>query len=370
LRLSGVNFNDENQMIDGLPFVIDVPSQHVCVSIKDSEALKEFVSKELAFFQQLSEPLSQNVVVANTNYGTMAVHQNAERALSNILSNGLKGQFAPLTAHLEQAEKLEVLIAHGCLGEKVRAMITRGDKEGARWLVYVTCSAWTLNSQPDKLISAFRGTLFASPAIQAFGDLTSSASALENATKAREAIDGSRAELVQFIDEKTKLFDTLEDLYRNKLTIEEPAVSWKHIAERKTKIWITWLAIFSILVIGPIVTMVFQWPVLSEAVAKLTATTGNGSFSFAGFAIVSIPALLYAWLLKNVSRIFIQNLNLADDAAHRRSLALTYMGLLQNEKHPASDPDRAIILNALFRPIPPQTADEGPPSGLIDLIRK
>src|SRR5882757_5918605 len=70
------------------------------------------------------------------------------------------------------------------------------------------------------------------------------------------------------------------------------------------------------------------------------------------------------------SFIFIQNLNLADDAAHRRSLALTYMGLLQNEKHPASDQDRAIILNALFRPIPPQTNDEGPPAGLIELIRK
>lgn len=59
------------------------------------------------------------------------------------------------------------------------------------------------------------------------------------------------------------------------------------------------------------------------------------------------------------------NLNLADDAAHRKSLALTYMGLLQDEKHPASDQDRAIILNALFRPIPPQTNDEGPPAGLI-----
>jgi hypothetical protein len=83
-------------MIDGCPFVIDVPSQRVFVSIEDGEALKEFVNKELAFFQQLSEPLSQNVVVGQANYGTMAVHQNAERALSNILSDGLKGQFAPL----------------------------------------------------------------------------------------------------------------------------------------------------------------------------------------------------------------------------------------------------------------------------------
>jgi hypothetical protein len=83
-----------------------------------------------------------------------------------------------------------------------------------------------------------------------------------------------------------------------------------------------------------------------------------------------VPALFYAWLLKNISRVFIQNLNLADDADHRRSLALTYMGLLQDEKRPTTDQDRAIVLNALFRPIPPHTGDEGPPSGLIELIKK
>lgn len=112
----------------------------------------------------------------------------------------------------------------------------------------------------------------------------------------------------------------------------------------------------------------YYWGSVSEAIVKLTAST-NGGISISGLAAISIPALFYAWLLKNISRVFIQNLNLADDAAHRRSLALTYMGLLRDERHPATDQDRAIILNALFRPIPPQNSDEGPPAGLIDLIK-
>jgi len=145
-------------------------------------------------------------------------------------------------------------------------------------------------------------------------------------------------------------------------------LTWEKITDRKTRVWSAWLLIFAALVAIPIVIAIWKWSIVSEAIAKLTLGA-SGSFSVAGLATITVPALFYAWLLKNVSRVFIQNLNLADDAAHRRSLALTYMGLLQDEKHPASDQDRAIILNALFRPIPPQTADEGPPAGLVDLIR-
>jgi hypothetical protein len=64
---------------------------------------------------------------------------------------------------------------------------------------------------------------------------------------------------------------------------------------------------------------------------KITGASNSG-FSISGLAVISVPALLYAWLLRNISRVFIQNLNLADDADHRRSLALTYMGLLQDDK--------------------------------------
>jgi hypothetical protein len=152
-------------MIDGFPFRIEVPSQGVSVPIEDTEALKEFINAELAFFQQLSEPLSQQIIVGQTNYNSVNINSAAERALENILSGGAKGQFSALIAHLEQAERLEILIAHGRIGEAARSMIKRGDNECARWLVYITCSGWTLNSPPDKILSAFRAALFASPAV-------------------------------------------------------------------------------------------------------------------------------------------------------------------------------------------------------------
>jgi hypothetical protein len=92
--------------------------------------------------------------------------------------------------------------------------------------------------------------------------------------------------------------------------------------------------------------------------------------SLSGIAAVSVPALFYAWLLKNVSRVFIQNLNLADDAQHRQALALTYLGLAANPNLGVAEKDRVLILNAMFRPIPNQLAEDGPPAGLMELIRK
>jgi hypothetical protein len=219
------------------------------------------------------------------------------------------------------------------------------------------------------MIHVFRAVAFANPANFGFDDLVTASRAVERSAEAESKSNDSSRKLGDFINEKTALIADLEDLYRKRLTIQEPALSWKIIAAEKTKAWRTWLVSFGFAAVMPAVVAFFDWQSISSAVTKITAAS-NGGFSISGLAVISIPALFYAWFLKNVSRLFIQNLTLADDADHRRSLALTYMGLLQDDKHPPSDQDRAIILNALFRPIATQTGDEGPPAGLIELIKK
>jgi hypothetical protein len=184
-----------------------------------------------------------------------------------------------------------------------------------------------------------------------------------------EASEDAAGRLEVLIKEKTDLISTLEDLYRKKLTIQEPAISWQNIAARKVRIWRFWLFVFAMLIAAPITFGLVYWETIASAVKEINSAS-QSRFLITGLAVISAPALLYAWLLKNISRIFLRNLNLADDADHRRSLALTYMGLVQDEKRPTTDQDRAIILNALFRPIPSHTGDGGPPAGPVDLIRK
>jgi hypothetical protein len=151
--------------------------------------------------------------------------------------------------------------------------------------------------------------------------------------------------------------------------IDEPAKFWASMAAAKRAGWQIWLAIFSVLVIVPLTAFLYEWNKIVETVGHITVSP-SGGISVAGIAVITVPALLYAWLLKNVSRVFLQNLTLCDDAAHRHALAVTYLGLAENKKLQISDADRVLILNALFRPIPPQSAEDGPPAGVIDLIKK
>ncbi|WP_338688687.1 DUF6161 domain-containing protein [Bradyrhizobium sp. 26S5] len=271
---------------------------------------------------------------------------------------------------MQDARARQVLIGASAVGRRVEQIKASSDA-GAAILAAIYSAKWMHASHPagENIILVFRAVAFANPADFAFDDLLSASDATAKAIETGKKSDAAAQALNQFIDDKKALIGELEDLYRNKLTIEEPARSWQTIAANKTRIWRLWLAIFALMTVAPLIAALTYWSVVSDAISKLTGAS-NGGFSISGLAAISVPALLYAWLLKNISRVFIQNLNLADDADHRRSLALTYMGLLQNEKQPATDQDRAIILNALFRPIPPQTGDEGPPAGLLDLIQK
>ena len=353
------------------PYQLTIPNQGISLNIPDAAGLQKFLRVESSFFGELGSLLATNIVLANMNYGNVQVQDRASRAFNQMLGEIKEDRFQSFENYVASARELRVLIGQGQIGQQVK-LLSESDnaasKQQARWMTYILCADWSDGNADTQLLPAFRAAFAANPATQAYGDLISSTEAFRQASTAVEVSENAKRELQEFIRQKTEVFDRLEQLYRTKLTLDEPALTWAKIAERKTTVWAWWLAAFATLVAIPLLLALANWSTIVDAVAKLTAGA-NGTFSIAGLATITVPALLYAWLLKNVSRIFIQNLNLADDAAHRRSLALTYMGLLQDEKHPASDQDRAIILNALFRPIPPQTADEGPPSGVIDLIR-
>lgn len=49
-------------------------------------------------------------------------------------------------------------------------------------------------------------------------------------------------------------------------------------------------------------------------------------------------------------------------------MTMTFLGLAKDHKSSVTDAERAIILNALFRPAPPNANDEGPPTGLQDIL--
>lgn len=349
----------------------DISNQGIFRNFTKPEEISAFLEAEVQFYDKISSITDETLLIDGTNYGGLNFHRHISIYLGTLIKEVKANSLSNVQAYLDNAQALQVLVGQGEMGKRVINLVQNGDTQEAKWLVMLMSGSITkrLNGQIAAAIAPYRAAVFAIPTVRSFGNIISTDAASATAKEALENSVRASDELEAFIKDKSDLFSELEDLYRSKLTLEEPAVTWRRIASEKRNVWIFWLLCFAALVIAPVAAGLYHWTAISDAITRL-ATPSNGGFSFAGLATITIPALFYAWLLKNVSRIFIQNLNLSDDAAHRRSLALTYLGLLKDEKHPTTDAERAIILNALFRPIPPQTNDEGPPAGLIDFVKK
>jgi len=356
---------EENRRIQ-----LSVPAQGIEEDLSLDDAVA-FFDKETTFYNRLQKITNTQFIFANTNYGDVSLARNATRALTQIKNELASGKLAPIEEYLQNARQLRVLIGQGTIGRKVDALLSAAQPFEAKWITYITSPVWLdlNNERGSDVFTALRAALTANPATDGFVNVASTEQALRTAEDALDRSSKLAAEMELFRQEKNSLFSNLEDLYRRKLVLDEPALLWKTIAASKAKSWRAWLFVFALLVIAPIAIGVSYHEAILGMLEKLTVNA-NGTISVAGVAAVTVPALFYAWLLKNISRVFIQSLNLADDAAHRRALALTYLGLAANPKLNVAEQDRALILNALFRPIPTQTADEGPPSGLLELIRK
>jgi hypothetical protein len=350
-------------------FTVSIPTQGINLVAQSNDDIQAFLDGEIEFYNRLNFN-GVSMQFAQAGFGSFDLTVPAVDKLTKMKLDAASGKFELLKQYQSEANSYLVLVGAGPMGKRVEELKARS-VSAAAWVALIFSTSWARISHPQglELTYVLRSIAFANPAVFGYNNLVAAERAMALSENSETRSVQAEKKLNQFIEEKTALFSNLEALYRKQLTLQEPAVSWEDIAKGKTRVWIGWLLLFAAMVIAPIIAALLEWEVVSSAIGKITAGS-NGGFSISGLAVISVPALFYAWLLKNVSRVFIQNLNLADDAAHRRSLALTYMGLLQDEKHPASDQERAIVLNALFRPIPPQTSDEGPPAGLLDLIRK
>jgi hypothetical protein len=87
-------------------------------------------------------------------------------------------------------------------------------------------------------------------------------------------------------------------------------------------------------------------------------------------ALLAIPTLAIAWLLRFIARLAIQNLALAHDAQQRHAQASTYLRLLGDPSKPISESERILALAALFRPLPGQGNDDVNPPTIAELLKE
>lgn len=339
-----------------------VPEQAVRV-VGPAVLVIQFIEREIAWYET-KQPMLQG----QFNYGGVGqadpqIATNAVKELKAIKGSLQRGDVAPLKAYEQDARRFRVVVGQGSLGKRIDE-VAAGRSENGKWAFYLYSSKWT-GDGIDRAIAPLRSVALSNPSLSVGGNISlvekMSADTVDLATDMKAKM----ATFDRFLQEKSKLIGELEDLFRKKLPVEEPAAFWETRAQQKNRLWHVWLFAFAVLAITPIIIVLENWHIISPELSKLT----SGGFSLGGLAVLTIPAVLYGWVLKNVSRVFVQQMNLADDASHRRALAITWLGLVAEKRFDLSNEERALVLNAMFRPVPPNAQDDGPPAGLLELVK-
>lgn len=260
-----------------------------------------------------------------------------------------------------------MIVGQGEIGDYIKKLIVKGRIHEAKWITLIFSGIFT-DERDNEALAPFRSLLLVNFALSAIGNHKTIIESKKSIIAAKETSEVVAEKFEEFTKQKSVVIDDLENLYREQLTLQNPANFWAETAKNKGRQWQLALIVFAFMTITPLIFFYFNANAITDWVLKTTSTSSNG-FSVSGLAVVSLPAFLYGWLLKNVSRIFIQNMLIADDASDRNALAITYLGLAENQKLAVTDQDRVLILNALFRPTPSNLTDEGPPTGLLDFVR-
>lgn len=120
-------------------------------------------------------------------------------------------------------------------------------------------------------------------------------------------------------------------------------------------------------VAAAIAAPIYYWPQIFSEIEKLDQLFEKHIIG--GVILILIPVLGVAWVLRLISRFTIQNMVLADDAQLRRVMAETYVKLV-SEGAIKEPEDRAIILTALFRPLPGSHSDDVSPPSITDILKQ
>jgi hypothetical protein len=80
---------------------------------------------------------------------------------------------------------------------------------------------------------------------------------------------------------------------------------------------------------------------------------------------MAIPAVLIGWVLRLIHRVATTNLALMSEASERMAMVQTFLALIRDNV--ATEEDRILILQALFRPSS-ASGDEGAPPHWFDLL--
>lgn len=183
-----------------------------------------------------------------------------------------------------------------------------------------------------------------------------------------ESFKSVRGQLAQALSDSNARTLELEEKVRKRLILEAPTTYWS----RKANTHIAVASVFGVIFLCALAGGIF-WlthngvELIGEAHDRIVGTVQDpGLLALVPLAFLTLPTLAFAWLLRHVSRVIVQNLTLSADARLRGTIATTYSALTIDQE--ASPTELAIVLNALFRPVDGSSHSEIAPPSLSDIM--
>lgn len=149
-------------------------------------------------------------------------------------------------------------------------------------------------------------------------------------------------------NEMVNQLDTLEQTYREKLALMAPVQYWnlKATNHKAAEKWARrFVVAFFVLALPSLVTMFggASWYLLQN----VDRATPPGLYIIASAGLATTAGVMF-WIGRLLTKLYLSQHHLRQDAEERAVMTTTYLAF--TAERAADDADRAIILNALFRP--------------------
>lgn len=185
-------------------------------------------------------------------------------------------------------------------------------------------------------------------------------------TQSEEAKESRGREWSEQRDSFNEEWTRLKRIYDEQLALLAPTQYW----DKRAKMHALQAAIFAsifCIVLG-ITLSVFVFDAMPHL---LTASKAKDVSPLLALIPVAIPAFAAIWVLKILSRLLSENLQMMRDARERETMVKTFLALMHDEERGKTlvrDEDRILILHALFRPSAVNAVDDAPPVHWFDIL--
>jgi hypothetical protein len=189
---------------------------------------------------------------------------------------------------------------------------------------------------------------------------------VEQRAQAQQAHQDRESQWDTFKEDKSSQWDALKKVYDEQLALLAPTQYWGNRAISHRNVAIGFAIAFGlVLTVSLTIFVLLAMPHLFDVAARKDVSP------ILTLIPIVIPAFAGIWVLKMLSRMLSENLQMMRDARERETMVKTFLALLRDDKNGKSivnDNDRILILHSLFRPSSVSAVDDAPPVHWFDIL--